>query len=80
MTDYKERIKTEYRELKERCEKLNKMLVKHEAGTLDFKPASPIGLLENQLHYMQKYLRTLQIRAEHEKIDLDEEDDLEDDE
>lgn len=72
MTDYKERIKTEYRELKERYRKLNVLLLKHYLGELDFKPDSPIGLLEMQRDYMKKYMTILEERAFHEKIDLEE--------
>ena len=36
--DYKERFKAEYYQTKIRYDKLHSMLVKNEAGTLDFKP------------------------------------------
>ncbi len=75
MTDYKERFKTEYRELKERYRKLNKALVKIEAGTCEFEANYPVDLLEDQLHHMGKYLHILEVRAEHEQIDLEEDDD-----
>lgn len=71
MVPYKERFVNEYRELKERYEKLHKMLVKHDAGTLDFKPTCPVDLLREQKRYMGEYLRILEIRAEIEQINLD---------
>ena len=36
--NYKERLKAEYLQVKIRYEKLRKMLVKLDAGTLDFTP------------------------------------------
>ena len=46
------------------------MLIKYEAGTLEFTPSCDISILDDQLYYMQNYLRTLRIRAEIENIDL----------
>ena len=70
--DYKDRFKAEYLQTKIRYEKLNNMLIKHEAGTLDFMPICPIEKLEDQLYYMNEYLRTLKVRAEIENIELEE--------
>lgn len=70
--DYKERFKAEYLQTKIRYEKLNNMLIKYEAGTLGFEPTCPKEILEDQLYYMNEYLRTLRIRAEIENIDLEE--------
>lgn len=70
--DYKERFKAEYLQAKIRYEKLNNMLIKYEAGTLDFTPSCSKEVLEDQLYYMNEYLRTLRIRAEIENIDLEE--------
>lgn len=69
--DYKDRMKTEYAELKERYTKLHKMLVKYEAGTLDFELAAPAELLYKQKAAMGEYLRCLEIRAEYEGIELE---------
>lgn len=69
--DYKERFKAEYLQTKIRHDKLEKMLIKYNAGTLDFTPSRDIGLLDDQLWYMERYLRILQIRAEAENIDLE---------
>ena len=68
--DYKERFRAEYWQTKIRYNKLHKMLVKYEAGTLDFTPTCPIEALENQKYYMGNYLNALEIRAEIEKIEL----------
>lgn len=69
--DWKERVVQEYKELKERYNKLHKMIIKYEAGTLDFTPNCPLGLLKEQEMYMGDYLRILEIRAEIEDVDLE---------
>ena len=68
--DYKERFKAEYLQTKIRYEKLHKMTVKYEAGTLNFEPSCSLEILKEQKSYMGNYLRMLEIRAEIEKIDL----------
>ena len=68
--DYKERFKAEYYQTKIRYDKLHKMLVKYEARTLEFEPICPIEILQDQAYYMGNYLKTLEIRAEIEKIEL----------
>lgn len=70
MDAYKERMVVEYRELKERYERLHKMLVKHDAGTLGFELNCPVDLLKEQKRHMGEYLRILEIRAEIEKVVL----------
>lgn len=67
---WQERMKREYRETKERYEKLNRLLVKHAAGTLDFTLKCPIELLKAQCEHMSDYLYTLEIRAEIEGVNL----------
>ena len=62
------RFRGEYKELKERYSKLHKMLVKYDAGTLNFKPTCPIELLRRQKAIMGEYLNILEIRAEIEAI------------
>ena len=69
--DWKERFVQEYKELKERYNKLHRMIIKYEAGTLDFTLNCPLGLFEEQKRYMGEYLRILEIRAEIEGIDLE---------
>lgn len=68
--DYKERFKAEYYQTKIRYDKLHSMLVKSEAGVLDFKPTCPVSVLATQKRYMGEYLRQLEIRAEIEGIEL----------
>ena len=70
--DYRDRFKAEYYQTKIRYEKLHTMLVKKEAGTLDFTPRTPIDVLEKQACFMGNYLKQLEIRAEIEGIDLKE--------
>ena len=69
--DWKERVVQEYKELEERYNKLHKMLIKYEAGTLDFTPNCSLALLKEQKRYMGEYLRILEIRSEIEDIDLE---------
>ena len=68
--DYKERFKAEYYQTKIRYEKLHKMIVKYEAGTLDFEPKCCIDLLKTQASHMGSYLFTLEVRAQIEDIEL----------
>lgn len=67
---WQNRMKREYHETKERYEKLNRLLVKHAASTLDFTLKCPIELLKAQREHMSDYLYTLEIRAEIEGVDL----------
>lgn len=71
--DYKVRFAAEYWQTKIRYDKLHRMLVKWEAGTLDFTPTCPKELLTEQASYMGNYLRILEIRAEMEGVNLFEE-------
>ncbi len=68
--DWKERVQLEYKQLKERYDKLHNMIVKYEAGTLEFTPNCPIDLLKEQAAAMGKYLYVLEVRAQIEDIDL----------
>lgn len=68
--DYKDRFKAEYYQTKIRYDKLHHMLIKHEAGVLDFKPNCPIVKLQEQKRYMGEYLRCLEVRAAIEGIEL----------
>ena len=70
MEPWKERIIEEYTQLEERFKKLDDMLVKIDAGTLDFTPVCPVDLLREQFYAMSNYLRILRIRAEIEGIEL----------
>lgn len=68
--DYKERFKAEYYQTKIRYEKLHKMVVKYEAGTLNFTPNCSLELLKRQAAAMGNYLYCLEMRAEIEGIEL----------
>ena len=68
--DYKERFKAEYYQTKIRYDKLHKMLIKAEAGTLDFKLNCSLELLTEQKRCMGMYLHALEVRAEIEGIEL----------
>jgi len=68
--DYKDRFKAEYWQTKIRYDKLHRMTVKYEAGTLDFTPTCPLNLLKEQKAAMGQYLNRLEVRAEMEGIKL----------
>lgn len=70
--DYKERFRAEYYQTKIRYDKLHKMIIKYEAGTLNFTPSCSIELLKHQKSMMGQYLYDLEVRAEIEKINLKE--------
>lgn len=67
---WKERMKEEYHFVKEKYEKLRKMLIKYEADTLDFEPTCPVSLLIAQHDAMDEYLHCLEVRAEYEGVEL----------
>lgn len=68
--NHKERFKAEYYQLKIRYEKLREIINKYNACKLDFKPTCPIEKLEDQLYYMNEYMRALEVIAEIEGIKL----------
>lgn len=68
--DYKARMRDEYKELKDKYDKLHKMLVKYDAGKLEFTPTCPIDLLREQASVMGRYLYILETRALIEDVDL----------
>ena len=70
MEDYKIRMIREYEELKDRYFRLHRLLIRWDAGTLDFTPTCSRGLLERQAVAMREYMTVLEIRAEVEKIAL----------
>ena len=69
--DYKERFKAEYWQTKVRYNRLHKMIIRYEAGTLDFTPSCPIEVLKEQRRHMGEYLHSLEVRAEIENVDLE---------
>ena len=68
--DYKERFRAEYWQTKIRYEKLHTMVVKYEAGTLNFTPSCSLELLKDQKRAMGSYLYALEVRAQIESIEL----------
>lgn len=68
--DYKERMKAEYWQVKHRYDSLHRMVVKYEAGTLDFTPSCSPELLKEQKAAMGKYLYVLEVRAQIENVNL----------
>lgn len=69
-SDYKDRFVAEYWQTKHRYNRLHEMLVKADAGTLDFTPTCPLDLLREQKAAMGKYLYALEVRAQIEGINL----------
>lgn len=70
--NYKERFINEYVELKDKYIKLHKMLVKYDAGKLEFTPTCPIDMLRKQKSLMGQYLNVLEVRAMIEDVELPE--------
>ena len=68
--NYKDRFKGEYWQTKIRYDRLHYMLVKYDAGKLEFEPTCPINILKEQAKYMGMYLYQLEVRAEIEEIKL----------
>lgn len=69
-SDYRVRFIGEYLQTKIRYNSLHRMLIKLEAGTLEFIPTCDSSILEEQCYHMGMYLKQLEIRAEVEKIRL----------
>lgn len=63
MKAYEWRMIDEYKELKKKYDKLHKMLVRYDAGKLDFKLSCPVDLLRKQASIMGQYLYILEVRA-----------------
>ena len=68
--DYKERFKAEYQQTKIRYDKVHAMLVKADAGKLEFEPTCPLDLLRHQAQAMGQYLYCLEVRAQMEGVEL----------
>ncbi len=68
--NYKDRFRAEYYQTKERYQRLHLMIIKYEAGTLDFQSDCPLELLKRQAKAMGEYLYVLEMRAQLEEIDL----------
>ena len=70
MEDWKDRLKAEYAQTKERYEKLKAMLEKWDAGELSFTPTCNRGIYNFQIRAMADYIATLETRAVIEGIEL----------
>lgn len=68
--NYKDRFKAEYWQTKIRYDKLHKMVVKMEAGTLEFEPSCTLECFKKQLSFMGNYLYMLELRAQIEGVEL----------
>lgn len=69
-SDYKERFKAEYYQLKIRFDKLVAMVEKWDKGELNFVPTCPRELYTRQLNAMKEYLVVLEERAVLENVEL----------
>lgn len=67
---WQERRKREYRETKDRYERLHRIVTKYEAGVLEFKPKCSIDLLKQQKKHMGEYLHDLEICGYVEGVEL----------
>ena len=70
-SDYKERFRAEYLQLKIRMNGLGAMLKKYKEGTLNFTPSCSYDLLNGQFKAMDLYASYLEERAKVENINLD---------
>ena len=69
-SDYKERFKAEYYQLKIRYDKLHNMCEKWDKNELDFTPTCSRFTYARQLNAMAFYLKVLEERAVVEKVEL----------
>ena len=69
-SDYKERFKAEYYQLKIRYDKLHNMFEKWDKNKLDFTPTCSRFTYARQLNAMAFYLKVLEERAVVEKVEL----------
>lgn len=66
------RLMAEYMDLKDRYEKLCRMLEKLDAGTLEFTLKTPRGVLVKQRDAMREYLDILEYRVKVEGVYVEE--------
>lgn len=69
-SDYKERFKAEYYQLKIRYDNLSSIIKRYHAGTLEFDLESSIELLEGQRKAMYAYLCYVEARAVAEDLGI----------
>lgn len=67
---WQERMQREYRETKDRYERLHRIVTKYEAGVLEYTPKCSIELLKQQKKHMGEYLHDLEIRGYVEGVEL----------
>ena len=67
---YKERARGEYYFVKDKYDKLHAMIIKREAGKLDFDPNGPLEEWKAQAAAMRAYLFQLEVKAYMEGVDL----------
>lgn len=70
--DWKERFVAEYLQVKIRYRKLHKLIIKREAGKLDFETPIPLESWKAQAQHMGMYLFELEKQAEIHGIELPE--------
>lgn len=63
-------MQREYRETKDRYERLHWMVTKYEAGVLEYTPKCSIELLKQQKKHMGEYLHDLEVGAFVEGVEL----------
>ena len=71
-SDYKDRFKAEYYQVKIRYNKLQDMINKWDNGLLNFTPTCPREIYNDQLKSMFNYLSILESRAIIENINISE--------
>jgi hypothetical protein len=71
MKAYKKRMVEEFNQLRDRTNKLEKMLRKNRLDKIEFEPTCPIYLLKKQYDSMLVYMECLKDRAILEDIDLE---------
>lgn len=69
-SDYKNRFKAEYFQVKIRHDKLKAMCEKWDEEKLNFEPTCPREIYDLQLGSMKKYMDILVIRAKIENVEL----------
>lgn len=67
---WQSRFVKEYTDLRDRYNRLHRMIVRMDAGTIDFTPNCSIELLRRQERAMAQYLYILEVRAQIEHIDI----------
>lgn len=69
---YVDRVKSEYKELVNKCNKLDAILFKYDGNLLDFE-LQDVDLLRLQLYHMKSYANILHLRLRNNGINIQEE-------